>query len=185
MWVMLMPLYEFRCPFGHLTEDIYPLECPHEIRCPVCMEVAERVHRVYPVVTVGPIFSGMERFEEALLTPAERRGRTVVASDGTVVRVIPPIRFKSVRDIEAYEREHGLSRLEPESSRARELHEAETADAEGLAKAKAEGGEDGRWDYLRESTIKDETGWDDSTYTRWRDINDAIETEVSDAHAPA
>jgi len=40
-----MPIYEFRCPNGHLSEEIWHLasDAPHEIDCPYCTNGAYRI----------------------------------------------------------------------------------------------------------------------------------------------
>jgi len=44
-----MPIYEFRCPKGHLTEVILKFSDPHPEECPECGEPLSRVYSA-PIV---------------------------------------------------------------------------------------------------------------------------------------
>ncbi len=48
-----MPLYEFRCPSGHTSERVRPIDTA-DIACPECGDPAERSSGVYRVSVAQP-----------------------------------------------------------------------------------------------------------------------------------
>lgn len=162
-----MPLYEFECPHGHRFEEVCGLldgEPPGSLTCGRCGAVAPR-RQVHIFRHVGPVFSDMDRYNEALLTPNQRRAG---------------VEFRSGREIAEWEEAHGLHRLEGGTTAARLAREEQLEDSFELDRASQEGGMEARADAILESTVKADTGWDDTTYHRWKDMSDAAERHTPD-----
>ena len=94
-----MPISDYDClPCGIRFEEIFlsGQTLPDEWPCPRCEQPSSRF-KVSRFAVIGPIYSDMDRYEAALLKPAERaRG----------------IRFRSGKDIERWEQERGLNRMD-------------------------------------------------------------------------
>lgn len=163
-----MPLYLFVCDAREnhngaraRFEDIVALDT--SARTCVCGATASRDRRPARFQPIGAIHSGMDRFESALLTNAQRE-------EG--------VRFKSEKDIEKYERENGLVRQDPGGSTWRHCMEQLADEAADIGEVRRKDGVDGAIQFVKDMEIMDVTDWSRTDYVRWRNATDAAQADI-------
>lgn len=147
-----MPLQRFECPYGHMLEGLYRTyqEVPEAVTCPWHEVRAER--RIGVVHTVGPVWTDLERYDQALLTPHQRRAGCT---------------FRSGKEIARYEEHLGLQRATPaevRESRERCLDEVSTR-----ARVAREDGPSAELDWVDGQEIMQDVGWDDAQLRKWKE----------------
>jgi len=164
-----MPLYDYRCTSGHVFERMRPWAedgDPHA--CAVCeVAVARRVILKAPRL-VGPVFSDVEKFERALLTPQQRAAG---------------VRITSQKDIDRIERKLGMSRVDPSSRASRAVMDDQRDDASDRARAFAEGGHAAVMDHNVKTEMQGALGWSDTRYSQWKEMKDAADVRIASGAA--
>ncbi len=147
-----MPIFDFRCACGLEREEIVR-DSEEIVTCACGSKMAP--HTVVRFAVVGPVFSGMEDMERAVLGPTRmRRGE----------------RFRGAADIERFERDNGLSRSS--AAEIRHFHDQNHEEALTVQRVEREGGSQGVADYTLKKEITEKTGWGDSQYNRWKEHTD-------------
>ena len=170
-----MPLYRFRCECGWEDEELFrrsyddvDTDVPAALECPECQARAPRA-TVNRFSHEKLIFDGIGRYEEALLTPAERQNG---------------VRFTSSKDIEAREAERGLVRCEPGTQAWKDAWDSQRDDSSAIRERvstehRAGGdGESAGCDYIAKTEIQNQTGWGDLKYSKWKEQSDAAESRA-------
>jgi len=170
-----VPCYEHVCDCGWKTEDLYrrhhdapDTDVPVALECPSCGGRATRpVSKTY---VNGPVFEGLERFNNALV-PHKMRKERVEVIDGELCEV-GPLELKTAKDIERFEESQGLVRTEPGSDRWNQVIEAQKDDASSIEAAVRTGGMDGGGDYIAKTEIQESLGWGETRYNTWKSQTD-------------
>jgi hypothetical protein len=158
-----MPLFDYTCPNLHRFEMLIQTEeVPDVLDC-VCGEPATR-GTVYRQAVVGPVWSNLEHFDSALLTPNDRQNGA---------------RFKSGREIERFEQERGLCRQDPNGAVWRGLMEEKQDEARDIDKVRESEGASAAIEFTNRQEILDVTGWDRATYSHWKEQTNAAERAVA------
>ena len=164
-----MPIFEYECSSckGKNEEIFFPRDdIPDEMNCP-CGDTRSRV-RVYKISVVGPVWDKLEDYNSTLLSSKERASGK---------------ELKSKKDIDRWERERGLVRMDPASSEARMYAEETEAEADTIKKLHKTDGRSGVVDYLDKTSILSGTSWDGAQYNRWKEANDAAESRIESGDA--
>jgi hypothetical protein len=162
-----MPLHRFCCTLGHTIEELFRIsdDVPDALVCPRCGDRAVRTVGV--VYTNGPVWDGLEFYNQALLSPAQRRAGQ---------------EFKTASQIARWEREQGLQRTsDPERKFWAEKGRDETSTRKRIVSEDGQQAE-AKWVYKQE--MQDSTGWSDSQYIDWKDKNDAAQELADSGNAP-
>lgn len=166
-----MPISDYDCiPCGIRFEEIFlsGQTVPDEWPCPRCEQPAPRV-MVARFSIVGPIFADMEKYEAALLKPVERaRG----------------IRFRSGKDIERWERERGLSRIDQNTARASEIRGDALDEVSTRNRIIKSDGASGEADWIAKQEIMEAANMTDMQYVRWKELSDAAESSARNGNTP-
>jgi putative FmdB family regulatory protein len=171
-----MPLYEFVCyACGAHNEQVRRVsERDHPCACPRCGDpmIRTRIHPVSLPPSSAP--SALEATEAALFSPAER---AAAARDGRRLLTGPA-------DIARYERDHGLSRIDPGSAQAATARADAVDQARDDAALRRQEGTDAVADRIVRDEVQALTGWDNAHYSRWKDAQDAAHHAVESGAVP-
>lgn len=162
-----MPLYDYRCDAGHVTEAMRTYDerdLPQPCACGLDgMRVWLKAARV-----VGPVFSDLEAYEGALLTKKQRDAG---------------VRITSKADVERIEAKNGFTRVDPNSRAHRARLDDQRDEAREIEKVRATGDRAAVADYLAKTTMQQATGWSDTRYSQWKEMKDAAEQRVQSGAA--
>ena len=158
-----MPIFSYRCSSGHQYDELFlgSEKAPDQMDC-ACGSPSVR-RTVYRTSIVGPVFEHLERYENVLFSPAERRAGA---------------RIRSKADLERVEREQGIYREDASFyrvARDEQMHEAHL-----IQKAGESGGREGALDYVDDMNIKEKTGWDDRQLNVWKEQVNAVEASATE-----
>jgi len=162
-----VPLYDYRCEAGHVTEVMRPYEDRNDPHLCACGQVGGLVWLKMARV-VGPVFSDLEAYEGALLTKKQREAG---------------VRITSKADIERIEAQNGFTRVDPNSAAHRARIADQKDEAREIEKVKATGDRTAVADYLAKTTMQQATGWSDTKYSQWKEMKDAAEQRVQSGAA--
>ncbi len=145
------------------SEELVSHDPPATWPC-VCGSEAKLETRPLRFRHIGPVSSGLEGFNDALLGPGERKAGA---------------ELKTGRQIERWEQERGLSRQDGNGQVWREHLEQLADEASEMDAARAEGGQAAALEWVRERNILDVTDWTQADYVRWRNASDGIQSDLS------
>ncbi len=162
-----MPLYDYRCEDGHVTEVMRSYDDRNNPHICACGQVGGLVWLKMARV-VGPVFSDLDAYEGALLTKKQRDAG---------------VRITSKADIERIEAQNGFTRVDPHSAAHRARIADQKDEAREIEKVKATGDRTAVADYLAKTTMQQATGWGDAKYSQWKEMKDAAEQRVQSGAA--
>ena len=157
-----MPVYGYVCKLCKIiAEELYfdPDDAPQTAKC-LCGGMMQRsnIHRFRHV---GPVFHDLMQVEKQLLgAKGLKEGK----------------RLRGKRDIENWERANGLVRTTARQQRVNDEYANEMVYEQG--KIVNSEGKDGWFEHVNRGDIKRITGWSESQYVRWRNLNNAEESRI-------
>lgn len=163
-----MPTYTYTCPECRCAKDEFFVNYKDSLDTMVCFCGGTMgKDTVYTFKLVGPVFHDLMQIEETLLgKQALKAGK----------------RLRGKRDIERWERENGLVRCTAKEEREGHEYYCDTRSEQSEILARA--GQDGWFEHVNRGDIKDITGWSESQYLRWRNMNNAEQTRINSGTAP-
>lgn len=157
-----MPVYGYACQNCRMVaEELYfdPDAAPDTAIC-LCGGLMKR-RNINRFRHVGPVFHDLMQIEHQLLgSQGLKAGK----------------RIRGKRDIENWERENGLVRTTSQQQRINDEYAHEMVYQQG--EIVQQEGKDGWFEHVNKSDIKNITGWSDSQYVRWRNLNNAEESRI-------
>lgn len=166
-WKTIVPIFDFNCPDCTFSfEEVYfPKETIEDHKpCPRCGCKAKR-KKFGAFAIVGPIFEGMEKYESALLSTAQRKAGA---------------RFTSGRDIERWEQEQGFNRVDHNSTAYRAYREQGVEESREMDRITRKEGVGATADWIEKKEIMDVTSMDSTQYSKWKELSDAATHNAPD-----
>jgi hypothetical protein len=148
-----MPIINYTCSSGHRVRRIMYQDIPDKVPCHCGLDA----HRKISTFVLGSeVFFDLAQSEDMIL------GKNRKTS------------FRDAKDKKAWEKEQGV--VPCSAKEMRESREYATDQIVDQEKIIATGGVEAWYDHGDKQEIIEKTGWTDSQYNRWKEVNDEYES---------
>lgn len=158
-----MPIFDYTCSTCGAIEEVVYLHGEEIISTRPCYRCGAEADKrdVNRFRIVGPVWSDLDRFNTQLLPSDERRAGA---------------EFKTGKDIDRWEQEHNLRRVDHGSVEQRTMLEDQRDEAATIRRVKEQDGTEAAFDHVTKQSVLSKTSWSSADYDRYKGTSDAVDS---------